>query len=1004
MSEYTREQILRLIEESGGPEGLDLSGRDLVEIDLSGVDLHGAILARADLSEADLRRVNLEGANLSWAVLQEADLRWADLRGANLYKADLRMAKLRWADLSGADVEGADFSGVDLSEVTLAGVKKGKPLSSRLAGPVGRLRSQFARVKAILGSALVLVILVYLWGWLYQAFYLEAFGLPWTSFLTFLSADYPIHGLQVMGISLGFLLMLALLLIYVILMVGIFLLIPLGLILHFGDRFLPRVVSSRAARWWIAYASFLAYFALLFLIFSPVIKPLWGWLVDKGIFAREGFRIFQLFLGDISTSEKALFFAFSALLLIPPIWILYRFICQGLSRLEAQPSLRSRFPWLGRLLALLRGTRLFKLTHPLTLRERYLTLLWVIFTIVALPTFFTQAGKLHAQADMCDGGSLPQIALYSKGLTPPSSEESPDHPQYCLRLLLTRGDKYYVFYPDETKEVEGEMRPRVYEVPADDVLLVRREVGTCWTCLDTPTGERPPVVISSLVTPTPTPTPTVTPKPATPTPTPKPTSTPHRIPTPTPSPLRPSTPSPTRPPCGDKYEPDDVVGQENWIALGETQTHSFCPDDDIDLVKFPVKARHWYHVWTHDLAMGVDTMISVGLEPTIAIFCDPPNCANDDVAPTDLSSSIIFQAAADGTALVTIDNRYQHGPDKTYQITVEEVPPPPTPTPTVTPTPTPGKDVFEPNDDFSTAWSIDSGESYRAYIWSPTDKDYYRIDIYALNEIKIKLSDIPDGTDYDLHLYNHDHVEVARSEGTGDEEEIHYTPEVIGDYYILVSSPNGTFSQTKAYKLKAEFGVGPTPTPTPTSTMTPTPGYDPWENNNTFSLAKRIGSGQSVKAYISTGEDVDFFKFEVTTLSPIEARLIVPTEVIYTLKLYDPHEEQMRLVTNEWGETSITVTYDPAETGMHYVSVNSDGAHFKPSEAYELVVTFDTGGTATPTFTPTSTFTPTPTSTSTPTPTRTPTETPTPVPTFTPTSAPTETPTATNTPTETPGP
>jgi len=34
MSEYTREQLLKLIEENGGPDGLDLSGKDLSGIDL----------------------------------------------------------------------------------------------------------------------------------------------------------------------------------------------------------------------------------------------------------------------------------------------------------------------------------------------------------------------------------------------------------------------------------------------------------------------------------------------------------------------------------------------------------------------------------------------------------------------------------------------------------------------------------------------------------------------------------------------------------------------------------------------------------------------------------------------------------------------------------------------------------------------------------------------------------------------------------------------------------
>lgn len=35
MSEYTREEILKLIEDNGGPERLDLSGKDLSFIDLS---------------------------------------------------------------------------------------------------------------------------------------------------------------------------------------------------------------------------------------------------------------------------------------------------------------------------------------------------------------------------------------------------------------------------------------------------------------------------------------------------------------------------------------------------------------------------------------------------------------------------------------------------------------------------------------------------------------------------------------------------------------------------------------------------------------------------------------------------------------------------------------------------------------------------------------------------------------------------------------------------------
>jgi len=219
------------------------------------------------------------------------------------------------------------------------------------------------------------------------------------------------------------------------------------------------------------------------------------------------------------------------------------------------------------------------------------------------------------------------------------------------------------------------------------------------------------------------------------------------------------------------------------MALGETQIHSFCPEGDLDLVWFPVKKERWYHVYTHDLASGVDTMISAGLEPTIARYCNPPNCANDDVTPGNLASDILFQADADGIALVPIDNRYQHGPDKTYQITIEEIVPTPTTTPTVTqtptitptptptptptntptitttPSPTPGYDLYEypSNNSFSTAFPIGSAETYSAYINPEEDVDCFKFNIQNLNPITAKLTiDDPDSVRCSIALYFYD--------------------------------------------------------------------------------------------------------------------------------------------------------------------------------------------------------------------------------------------------------
>jgi uncharacterized protein YjbI with pentapeptide repeats len=166
MSEYTREEILKLIEENGGPEGLDLSGKDLSGIDLSreaieaelkkvrektqgelpvwlsketgGINLRranlqGAKLVRANLQGVDwglaglketwLMGTNLQGSFLMGANLQGAGLWLANLQGANLSYADLQGANLSCAVLQGAKLWGANLQGANLSDAVLQGAK-----------------------------------------------------------------------------------------------------------------------------------------------------------------------------------------------------------------------------------------------------------------------------------------------------------------------------------------------------------------------------------------------------------------------------------------------------------------------------------------------------------------------------------------------------------------------------------------------------------------------------------------------------------------------------------------------------------------------------------------------------------------------------------------------------------------------------------------------------------------------------------------------------------------
>ena len=138
-------EIVSLIEQNGGPTGLNLSGKDLSGADLSseavwtlmnqrgiafvheypvwvtettwGKTLVGLNLKEANLQRANLQRANLEGANLIRANLENADLRDARLKAAILYRANLQKARLWRADLRNVSAMYANFEHASLYRV-----------------------------------------------------------------------------------------------------------------------------------------------------------------------------------------------------------------------------------------------------------------------------------------------------------------------------------------------------------------------------------------------------------------------------------------------------------------------------------------------------------------------------------------------------------------------------------------------------------------------------------------------------------------------------------------------------------------------------------------------------------------------------------------------------------------------------------------------------------------------------------------------------------------------
>lgn len=121
---YTREDVLRLIEENGEKaEGLDLSRQRFIEaIDLSELDLSGT-----KLTNVHLFRANFNGSNLDRAIMQEANLGYATF---NPVKS--KIASLQSTDLSGALLHNAEFREADLTGAQFQGESRPPHLAASL--------------------------------------------------------------------------------------------------------------------------------------------------------------------------------------------------------------------------------------------------------------------------------------------------------------------------------------------------------------------------------------------------------------------------------------------------------------------------------------------------------------------------------------------------------------------------------------------------------------------------------------------------------------------------------------------------------------------------------------------------------------------------------------------------------------------------------------------------------------------------------------------------------
>ncbi|MBC7235168.1 MAG: PilN domain-containing protein [Chloroflexi bacterium] len=248
--------------------------------------------------------------------------------------------------------------------------------------------------------------------------------------------------------------------------------------------------------------------------------------------------------------------------------------------------------------------------------------------------------------------------------------------------------------------------------------------------------------------------------------------------------------------ASDPYEPDDPTPRP--IAIGETQTHTFHPADDVDKVIFLAKTGRSYRVSTLNLALGVDTLLNVFIADQVY--------TNDDRLPGDPGSLVTFtvQVPYDVTVVAEIRNRGLFGADKSYDIKVVEEPV------------LPG-DKYEPDDE--TPKPIEIGEWQDHTFWPHDDLDKVTFLATAGHRYNISTNALAPHVDTILIVQAGGNVYVNNDRVPGDlASEVSFELPIGSSDLIVevtIASQNRYYDPNAHYSLVVQASeLGPTQTPT----------------------------------------------------------------------------------------------------------------------------------------------------------------------------------------------
>ncbi|MBK8563553.1 MAG: T9SS type A sorting domain-containing protein [Saprospiraceae bacterium] len=241
-------------------------------------------------------------------------------------------------------------------------------------------------------------------------------------------------------------------------------------------------------------------------------------------------------------------------------------------------------------------------------------------------------------------------------------------------------------------------------------------------------------------------------------------------------------------------------------------------------------------------------------------------------------------------------------------------------------------DVYECNNNFATATSIELNEDIQATLRSEDDVDFYCFTIPRAGIINARATNVPAEISMNMRIFHESNQSGWVAEGGGGLGETVTIDQLVcpaGKYYIRVAeNPVVSQSSPDLYNLKVVLDTS-----------------DIYECNNSFPTASSISLDEEIHAALRSADDVDFFCFTIPRAGIINARATnVPAEITMNMRIF--HESnQSNWVAEGGGGFGETVVIDQlvCPAGKYYIRVaeNPNTSQTSP-DLYTLKVTLDT--------------------------------------------------------------